>query len=136
MKSRKTLIMLLMLLFCAGAVMIPAKDVSAKKVNNCTILGTSYKSLAGGNLGYFKKITFSGNKVTIKGNFKVKINGKKKKVNKITLKVASSCKYVEVDEEEFRLSKSTARKEMKKGQYIYLDVKIKNGKVTKFIFHV
>ena len=134
-KLRILLTLTAMLVF--GVVLLPGKDVQAKKkVNDCTI--TAVGKLVWGYSDYsgqtFTKIKFSGNKVTLKGKFKVKINGKKKMVKQLTLKVSKNCKYAVYEyPDEQSVGKSEMQKSLKKCEFIKLKVKIRNGKVTKFV---
>lgn len=97
-------------------------------INNGTFLMLS-PAAGGGNV---KKISFSGNKITIKGKVKIKINGKKRTVSKITIPIASNCIYQYTDDFVENVSASSMKKDMRKLNFVGITVYIKNGKVVKF----
>lgn len=101
------------------------KDV----INNGSFL---MLSPAAGGSGNVTKISFSGNSITIKGKVKVKINGKKKTVSKITIPIASNCVYQYADDFVENVSASSMKKDMRKLCFVGITVYIKNGKVVKF----
>lgn len=116
-----------------AALVFPVTGVqkASAKVSNCTIQGIS-KGAGGYGTKLFTSVKFSGNKVTLKGKFKAKINGKKKTVKKLTIPIASNCVCGGEDETAFYYSLSKMKKILKKGQFITLWVTVKSGKVVEF----
>lgn len=117
-------------LFCAAGT-----AAAAAKVDDGTFEGSSPAAYySGSSGGLFKKITFSGGKVTFQGKVKVKVNGKKKTLKKVTLPLSGSCKYYEGwDDGLHAAKKSKMQKYLKKGQFISLFVTVKGGKVVQFV---
>lgn len=130
-KLRKITVLaaVLTLFFAAGS----GQTAYAAKINDCTIVGIS--KLAGGSgTKLFTSVKFSGNKVTLKGKFKAKLNGQKKTVTSLTILVASNCKYYEAwDSGLHSVKKSKMRNYLQQGSFIQLDVTVKSGKVVRFI---
>lgn len=128
------MVMAVLLLCTVFSGVYPVKKAQAK-VNDGSFAGLSPAAYySGSTAGLFKKIKFSGGKVTFQGKFKVKVNGTKKSLTKLTLPVAANCKYYEAwDTGLHAVKKSKMQKYLQKGEFIELDVTVKSGKVVRFI---
>lgn len=99
--------------------------------NDQTIYGYSWD---GDEDHYIKNVTIKDGYAKINGSFLCKVNGCKEAYYWVRIKVSANCKYTESEEYTRNINKDTAIKNMKKGNYVTLMIKVKNNKIVEFNF--
>lgn len=122
-------------------VLILLMDVTAVPINAADKVDDGYFYLCGEDYGGPSKKNLEGrptkikvNKgyksLTVKGEIYVKINGKARKKNKLTLKISPKCKYLGPGEDAEYISKKEAKGYIEADRIAIIVIKVKNNKIV------